>query len=248
MTSSSAVTSDRIGLIVFGNAPYIQAPFSQDHDIVRYLLDQTEVRMAGPQTMLGDAIGFAITRFEDSDAETPGSRDRVLILLTDGNDTGSKMPPDKAAHIAKGHDLTIHTIAVGDPTTVGEEKLDEDTLREIASETGGQFFRANDRTELEGIYRELDAIAPRGGPDTLLPAKDPPVPVAARCRRAAAPDVLRDRPRNGDDPEPEGRACLTPCRSRSTSCVPRGCSSCPRPHSSSGWFSAAVTCGSATPA
>jgi Ca-activated chloride channel family protein len=152
--------SDRIGLIVFGNAPYIQAPFSQDHDIVRYLLDQTEVRMAGPQTMLGDAIGFAITRFEDTDTQAQRSKDRVLILLTDGNDTGSKMPPDKAANIAKGHDITIHTIAVGDPTTLGEDKLDEEALKEIADETGGRFFHANDRAELEGIYRTLDEIAP----------------------------------------------------------------------------------------
>ena len=70
------------------------------------------------------------------------------------------MPPDKAADIAKGHDITIHTVAVGDPEAVGEEKLDEAALKEIADVTGGRFFHASDRAELEGIYRALDSIEP----------------------------------------------------------------------------------------
>jgi len=152
---------DRIGLVVFGTAAYLQAPFTQDHDIVRFLLDETRVRMAGPQTMLGDAIGFAIPRFEEST-----SSNRVMLLLTDGNDTGSRMPPSKAAEIAADRGITIHTIAIGDPETVGEEALDEDALREIARTTHGQFFRANDHEELDAIYRELDTLEP-GIFDTL---------------------------------------------------------------------------------
>ncbi len=144
---------DRLGLIVFGNAPYIQAPFSQDHDTVRFLLEQTRVDMAGPQTMMGDAIGFAITRFEEST-----SSNRVLILLTDGNDTGSKMPPLQAARIAADRGITTHAIAMGDPAAAGEAKLDIDALKGIAEESKGRFFQANDREELEGIYRTLDEI------------------------------------------------------------------------------------------
>lgn len=147
--------NDRIGLIVFGSAAYLQAPFTEDHDAVRFLLHETRVRMAGPQTMLGDAIGFAISRFEDST-----SSNRVLILLTDGNDTESRMPPATAAEIAAKYDITIHTIAMGDPTAVGEEKLDLDALRKIADATGGSFFEATDREELTSIYRELDTLVP----------------------------------------------------------------------------------------
>ena len=153
--------SDRIGLIVFGNAAYVQAPFSQDHEIVRYLLDETRVAMAGPMTMMGDAIGLAIPRFDES-----ASRNRVMILLTDGNDTGSKMPPEKAAQIAKRSDVTIHTIAIGDPESVGENPLDEATLRAIADTTGGGYFHAGDRSELEAAYAKLDELEP-GQVDTL---------------------------------------------------------------------------------
>jgi Ca-activated chloride channel family protein len=144
---------DRIGLIVFGNAPYLQVPFTQDHATCRYLLSEADVPMAGPQTMLGDAIGFAITRFEQSE-----SANRVLILLTDGNDTGSKMPPVKASAIAAKRGITIHTIAAGDPEAAGEARMDEETLQEISKNTGGRFFRAQDRAALEDVYRELDKL------------------------------------------------------------------------------------------
>jgi Ca-activated chloride channel family protein len=111
--------------------------------------------MAGPQTMLGDAIGFAITRFEQSQAST-----RVLILLTDGNDTGSRMPPKKAAEIASQHDITIYPVSVGDPTTAGEAALDVDSLKEIAEATGGAYLHADDRAGLEDTYRQLDTLEP----------------------------------------------------------------------------------------
>jgi Ca-activated chloride channel family protein len=147
---------DRLGLIFFGSDAFLQVPFTQDHDTCRALLDEARVRMAGPQTMIGDAIGLAIKRFEQSEVDN-----RVLILLTDGNDTGSKIPPARAAEIAAGKGVTIHTVAVGDPETVGEQKLDEAVLKEIARVTDGRFFSANDRGQLEGIYRELDQLEAR---------------------------------------------------------------------------------------
>ena len=64
----------------------------------------------------------------------------MLILLTDGSDTGSKVPPNKAAEIAAQNDITVHTIAVGDPETVGEAEMDLATLHTIANTTGGTFF------------------------------------------------------------------------------------------------------------
>ena len=146
---------DRIGIIVFGNQAFLQAPFTLDHDVVRSLLQQTQPRMAGPQTMLGDAIGLTIKVFENSEA-----KDRVLVLLTDGNDTGSKVPPKKAAEIAADHHITIHTIAMGDPQSTGEAAMDLDMLKDIADVTGGTPFRADDRAQLENIYRKIDALIP----------------------------------------------------------------------------------------
>ena len=146
---------DRIGIVVFGTQAFVQTPFTQDHELVRALLDQLSPGMAGPQTMLGDGIGLTIKAFEQSEA-----RDRVLVLLTDGSDTGSKVPPAKAAEIAASRGLTIHSIAVGDPTSVGEAEMDLETLETIARTTGGTAFQADDREALEDIYRQIDALTP----------------------------------------------------------------------------------------
>lgn len=147
---------DRVGLIVFGNAPFVQVPFTLDLEACRLLLDETAPRMAGPKTAFGDAIGLGITLFTRSEVD-----DRVMIVLTDGNDTGSKVPPGEAAKIADDNDIVIHVVGVGDPAAVGEEKLDEEALQTVASLSGGKYFYAADRDQLQGIYTELDKINTR---------------------------------------------------------------------------------------
>lgn len=160
--------SDRIGLIVFGNEPFLQAPFTRDHEVVRTLLHQTRPKMAGVQTAIGDAIGLALKHFESSKCEH-----RIAILLTDGNDTGSKVPPRKAAEIAAQRGITIHTIAVGDPKAAGEEKMDIDALQAISKTTKGNFFRADDRVQLDRIYHKLDEIEPEKIKATSFRPKHP---------------------------------------------------------------------------
>ncbi len=146
---------DRLGLIVFGSAPYLQAPFTEDHDTWRTLLEETEIGMAGQSTVFGDAIGLAIHLFEKSDTSN-----RVLIMLTDGNDTGSKVPPVEAAKVARSRDIRIYTIAIGDPTSVGEEELDITTLKRVAELTGGAYFQALDRAELARAYAAIGELEP----------------------------------------------------------------------------------------
>ncbi len=146
---------DRLGLILFGTTAYLQVPFTQDYNTFRLLLDEAQVRMAGPQTMIGDAIGLAIKLFAESDSEN-----KVMILLTDGNDTGSQVPPSRAAGIASQNGVTIHTIAMGDPTTAGEQELDIEALQEISEITKGQYFMGMNREELEDIYHRLDELEP----------------------------------------------------------------------------------------
>jgi Ca-activated chloride channel homolog len=145
--------NDRIGLIVFGAAAYPLVPFTLDHDASLQILEQTDAGMAGPQTMIGDAIGLAIKQFDKSDAE-----ERVLILLTDGNDTGSKMPPKKAAEIAAEKGIRIHVVGVGDPKAEGEDKVDYAALASIAKKTGGQVFHGENVEELAKAYAVLDKI------------------------------------------------------------------------------------------
>ncbi len=147
--------SDRLGLIVFGNAPYLQSPFTDDHQVWGQLLAETEIGMAGQSTAFGDAIGLAIKLFQESDSDN-----RVMIILTDGNDTGSMVPPVDAARVAASQDIRIYTIAIGDPASVGEEALDIDTLQRVSEITGGRYFQALDREQLAQAYLAIGELEP----------------------------------------------------------------------------------------
>ena len=147
---------DRMALIVFGSKAYLQSPLTEDTGTIIQLLDQTQVGMAGPHTALGDAIGLAIRTFEASEIEQ-----RLLVLLSDGADTASRMSPLNAAEIARGAGVEIHTIAVGDPAATGEDRVDTATLQDIAQRTGGEQFFASDAEALDATYARIDALAPR---------------------------------------------------------------------------------------
>ena len=146
---------DRIALILFGTKAYVQVPFTQDLATAQQLLDQTAVGMAGQQTALGDTIGLAIKTFEKSAA-----KQKLLILLTDGNDTASRVPPEHAADIARQNDIVVDTIGVGDPAASGENRVDLAVLQVVASTTGGHFFRAEDGAQLQAIYADIDRLSP----------------------------------------------------------------------------------------
>tara|TARA_B110000503_G_scaffold32101_2_gene52062 strand:- start:1064 stop:2056 length:993 start_codon:yes stop_codon:yes gene_type:complete len=147
--------SDRLGLIVFGSAAYLQTPFTDDHIVWEQLLTETKIGMAGQSTVFGDAIGLAIKLFKQSDSDN-----RVLIMLTDGNDTGSTVPPVDAAKVAKTYGVRIYTIAIGDPASAGEEALDLDTINRVSAVTGGQSFQALDQAELRRAYQAIATLEP----------------------------------------------------------------------------------------
>ena len=158
---------DRVGLLVFGQRAYALTPLTLDRDSVRDQLRDSVAGLAGRETAIGDAIGLAVKRLRD---QPEGQR--VLILLTDGVNTAGVLEPLKAAELAKSEGVRIHTIAFGGsggaismfgmtlPMPGGEDEIDEATLKQIASQTGGQSFRARDTEELAGIYAELDRIEP----------------------------------------------------------------------------------------
>ncbi len=111
--------------------------------------------MAGQSTVFGDAIGLAIKLFQEGDSDN-----RVLIILTDGNDTGSVVPPVDAAKVAAAANIRIYTIAIGDPATVGEEALDLDTIGRVSEITGGRVFQALDQQALQEAYRAIGELEP----------------------------------------------------------------------------------------
>ena len=147
---------EKIGLILFGNAAFVQAPFTQDLNALEHLLSELRIGMAGPRTAMGDSIGLAVKMFRDSNVT-----DRMLIVMSDGDDTGSKVPPLTAAKLAAKNDVNIFTIAIGDPQKAGEHPIDTETLKEIAKLTGGKFYYAWNREELSDIYKQIDKLKPK---------------------------------------------------------------------------------------
>jgi Ca-activated chloride channel family protein len=146
---------DRLGLIVFGSGAYPQAPLTLDHASLSLLLADTGIGMAGPNTAIGDAIGLSLKLLDQAHEQ-----EKVLILLTDGNDTSSAITPDHAAEMAANKGVIIHTIGIGDPSASGEAKVNLSALEQIAKTTGGQFFRAEDRNALDQVYATLDRLTP----------------------------------------------------------------------------------------
>ncbi|NOE17049.1 VWA domain-containing protein [Ruegeria atlantica] len=147
---------DRMALIIFGTRAFIQAPFTEDLNSLNGFLDQTQVGMAGPNTALGDAIGLGIRTFESSEVDQ-----RLMIALSDGADTSSRMTPVNASAIAAEKNVVVYTIGVGDPNATGEDRVDLQALKDIADRTGGEYFFADDATALEQTYARIDSLNPR---------------------------------------------------------------------------------------
>ncbi|WP_109311852.1 VWA domain-containing protein [Ruegeria sp. AU67] len=147
---------DRMALIIFGTRAFVQAPFTEDLNSLNGFLDQTQVGMAGPNTALGDAIGLGIRTFDSSKVDQ-----RLMIVLSDGADTSSRMTPVNAAAIAAEKGVVIYTIGVGDPDTSGEDRVDLDALKDIAERTGGEYFFADDEEALADTYARIDELNPR---------------------------------------------------------------------------------------
>lgn len=157
---------DRLGLILFGEQAYLQTPLTFDRKTVHTLLNEAVIGLAGDKTAIGDAIGLAVKRLR----ENPDGQ-RVLILLSDGANTAGSITPLQAASLAARAGLKVYTIGVGaDEMTVRDllgshkvnpsQDLDEPTMRGIANQTGGRYFRARDVNELESIYQLLDQLEP----------------------------------------------------------------------------------------
>jgi Ca-activated chloride channel family protein len=169
--------SDRLGLILFGQQAYLQTPLTFDSKTVNQQLQEAQIGFAGNNTAIGDAIGLAIKRLRGRPAES-----RVLILLTDGANTAGTEPLQAAA-IAAEAEIRIHTVGVGADEMITRSlfgrnqrvnpsrDLDEVTLKAIAEQTGGQYFRARDPKELQKIYAEIDRLEPIPVEQTFRPTK-----------------------------------------------------------------------------
>jgi len=157
---------DRLGLVLFADHAYLQTPLTLDKNTIRQQLNQAVLKLIGTQTAIGEGIGLATKTFIDSDAPQ-----RVMILLSDGSNTAGVLDPIEAAKIAQKYNATIYTVGVGAGEMMVKEffmtrkintaeDLDEKTLTQIATMTGGQYFRARNSQDLAKIYDTINQLEP----------------------------------------------------------------------------------------
>jgi len=160
--------NDRIGLVIYSGESFTQCPLTIDHDVLKNLFADVKNGMIEDGTAIGDGLATAVNRLKESDAKS-----KVVILLTDGQQTAGSIPPLTAAEIAKQFNVRVYAIGVG---TIGSApypfktpfgttqyqnvpvKIDEQTLKGITDITGGTYFRATDNKKLEEVYSEIDKL------------------------------------------------------------------------------------------
>lgn len=172
---------DRIGLVVFGSEAFLHAPLSFDHPMIKQFLADAQIGFAGPKTAIGDAVGLAAKKLIE---QTQG--ERIMVLLTDGQNNMGSLAPLDAAKIAQKHQIKIYIAGLGSSRMVvdgffGPQAVNpslsldeaEPELKNVASMTGGRYFRARDRKALDGIYADIDRLEPiEADPQVLVPRKE----------------------------------------------------------------------------
>ena len=155
---------DRIGLVLFGTQAYLQVPLTYDKQALKEVLYNAEAGMAGKSTSIGDAIGVALKNMVDGK-----TNDKVIILLTDGENNDGRLSLPEAIKLAKDEDVKVYTIGAGadEKAFFGgffsvplSSSLDETGLKALAAETSGRYFRAKDVDSLVKIYKEIDSLEP----------------------------------------------------------------------------------------
>ena len=152
--------NDRLGLIIFAGESFTQCPLTIDHRVVQNLLLKVNAGNLRDGTALGMGLATSVHRLKESEAKS-----KVVVLLTDGVNNQGNVSPKTAAQIASTFGIKVYSIGVGTnqeysytPQGKVKNEIDEKTLKEVASETGGKYFRAKSAKELEAVYAEIDKL------------------------------------------------------------------------------------------
>jgi len=159
--------NDNIGLVVFAGESFTQCPLTNDHAVLINLFNAVNFGLIEDGTAIGLGLANAVNRIKDSKAKS-----KVIILLTDGSNNRGDIAPITAAEIAKTFGIRVYAIGVGShgmvnmpvQTPMGiqyqlmQSEFDEKSLQEIATMTGGKYFRATDNSKLRRIYQEIDQL------------------------------------------------------------------------------------------
>ena len=162
--------NDRIGIVVYAGESFTQTPITSDKAIVKRTISELKWGQLEGGTAIGMGLGSGVNRLKESKAKS-----KVIILLTDGVNNSGNIDPRTATELAKELGIKVYTVGIGtngmadfpwskDPRTgrlnfrKQQVEIDEDLLKEIASETNGKYFRATDNTSLKEIYDEIDKL------------------------------------------------------------------------------------------
>lgn len=154
---------DFIGLVVFGSYADVQAPLTSDLEAVQQLLADLRPGMADSRTAIGDGLALAVKQLREADTE-----DRVVILLSDGENNSGQITPEQATQVAAQSQIRVYTIGFGADagnSFLGQfglrgNSIDEATLKAIAEQTGGRYFRAASTQALNGVFEKIDELEP----------------------------------------------------------------------------------------
>lgn len=155
-------TRDRLGLVAFAGETLPLSPLTTDQEALMRLVDRTENGMVPDGTAIGMAISNGVNLLRESKA-----RSRIMILLTDGQNTAGEIPPLKAAQVAQAMKIKVYSIGVGGPISqrrgfppslASPFDIDEETLKEIARISEGTYFRASNEQSLRDIYHQIGAL------------------------------------------------------------------------------------------
>jgi Ca-activated chloride channel family protein len=165
--------NDRIGLVVFAGRAYTLAPLTADHVWLARQTERLKIGLMEDGTAIGDGLGIALTRLEQSKNDKTTKRlSAFIVVLTDGSNNRGVLKPAQAAEIAKTRGITVYTIGAGKagsaPYPIFDEAgkitgyrriladLDEDALRDIAQTTGGAYFRADNTDTIAAAFKAID--------------------------------------------------------------------------------------------
>ncbi|EAR09602.1 VWA domain-containing protein [Reinekea blandensis] len=154
---------DFIGLVVFGSFADVQAPLTPDLNAIQSLLADLRPGMADSRTAIGDGLALAVRQLRESTTE-----DRVVVLLSDGENNSGEIRPDEATAVAAAENIRVYTIGFGSAGRdsllqsfgLRSSSLDEQTLREIAEQTQGRYYRATSSAELAEVFRDIERLEP----------------------------------------------------------------------------------------
>lgn len=163
-------SNDKIGLVLFGTRAYLQSPLTYDKAAIKEILTTMKAGMAGDSTSIGDALGLALKKLR----EDKNKDNKIIILLTDGENNDGSISMGQAIKLAKDENIKTYTIGVGAPNiffkmlSMSAPGVDETAMKELAKITKGQYFRAENTASLQKIYQIIDEMEPTSDDDRFI--------------------------------------------------------------------------------